>query len=64
MLNIFLGIMERSGFSYKELNKRPCKRFHLVDWNHVLQYILLDITVSKENATLMTDALFGEVWGV
>ena len=61
MLNIFLGIMERSGFSY---NKCPCKHFHLVDWNHVLQYILLDIIVSKENATLMTDALFGEVWGV
>ena len=63
MLKFTLGIKERSGFSYKELSRCPCKCFPLVEWNHILQYILLDIIVSKENAILMTDALF-KVWGV
>lgn len=58
MLKFSLGIEERSGFSYKELSRCPCKCFPLVEWNHILQYILLDIIVGKVNATLMTDALF------
>lgn len=63
MLKFSLDIKERSGFSYKELSRCPCKCFPLAEWNHILQYILLDIIVGKENATLMTDIPF-EVWGV
>lgn len=64
MLKTSLGIIEISSFSYKELNRCPCKRFHFVDWSLVFQYILLDIIVSKQNAKLLTDALFGDVPGV
>lgn len=63
MLKTYLGIIEISSFSSKELNRYPSKRFHLVDWNLIFHYILLDIILSKQNAKLMTDALFGEVPG-
>lgn len=64
MLKTSLGIIEISSFGYKEIDEVPCKRFHFVHWNFILQSILLDIIVSKQNAKLMTDALFGEVPGV